>query len=242
MMSREQAIELLKNRKVYVNGKSAEIQKKLFELGFKWSAGGKEVGCEQYPFIMIANNTTFGCDYHMNLFSEDEKTEISAEEILAIEVVEELKENDVVVAGYDDKEWISVVKGGNTFGYEDKVTLGIKVLDVFRFEGFCTAQQWTRPVTEEEKQKLIYALKESTDGRAKVILKEVFGIEDEPKCPFETYDKVLVRNGKGMVWGARFFDRMVNGEYACTDSLVYQQCIAYEGHEHLHGTTNNPED
>lgn len=34
-MTREAAIELLKNRKVYVNGKSAEIQQKLFELGWK---------------------------------------------------------------------------------------------------------------------------------------------------------------------------------------------------------------
>lgn len=249
-MTKQEAIELLKNRKVYVNGKSAEIQKKLFELGFKWSTGGKEVGWEQYPFIMIANNTTFGCYCHMNLFSEDEKTEISAEEILAIKVVEELKENDVLVAGWEragnKTEWISIVHGGDSELYDEKAGLmiegqqeGEKTLE---FGSYCDSQQWIRPATEEEKQKLIDALKESTDERAKQILKEVFGIEDEPKCPFETYDKVLVRNGKGMVWGARFFDRMMNREYACTDSLVYQQCIAYEGHEHLNGTTNNPEE
>lgn len=51
-MTKEAAIELLKNRKVYVNGKSAEIQEKLFELGFKWQGQGlARVINENSPFI-----------------------------------------------------------------------------------------------------------------------------------------------------------------------------------------------
>ena len=35
-MTKEEAKEMLTNTKVYVNGKSKEIQEKLFEIGFKW--------------------------------------------------------------------------------------------------------------------------------------------------------------------------------------------------------------
>ena len=36
-MTRKEAVEFLANTKVYVNGKSKEIQKKLFSLGHEWS-------------------------------------------------------------------------------------------------------------------------------------------------------------------------------------------------------------
>lgn len=155
-MTRESAIELLKNRKVYVNGKSAEIQKKLFELGFEWPCVGKEVIKQSCPFLYTSSNSIFGGDDMID-FIKDDSIEISAEEILAIEVAEELK--------------------------------------------------------------------------------EVFGIEE---CPFKPFDKVLVRNGNGMAWGARLFDRMYAGDYACTDSLCYKQCIPFEGNESLHGTADSP--
>ena len=40
-MTREEAISFLDNTKVYVQGKSKEIQEKMFSLGFQWKFDGK---------------------------------------------------------------------------------------------------------------------------------------------------------------------------------------------------------
>ena len=67
--------------------------------------------------------------------------------------------------------------------------------------------------------------------------------EEKPKYEFKPFDRVLARNASFHQWGARFFDRMFEGDYACTDSLVYKQCIPYnEQTAHLLGTTDNFED
>lgn len=58
---------------------------------------------------------------------------------------------------------------------------------------------------------------------------------------FKPFDKVLVRDSDDDVWECDFFSRMAqNGFYICV-STFWQQCIPYEGNEHLLGTTNNPE-
>ena len=49
-MTREEAISFLDNTKVYVQGKSKEIQEKLFSLGFQWKFDGKKVRHEEKPF------------------------------------------------------------------------------------------------------------------------------------------------------------------------------------------------
>lgn len=89
-MTREAAIELLKNRKVYVNGKSAEIQQKLFELG--WKQWDTDTNCNDHldkPFIYIDDNMKISYDYDMRNFISYPNAEISADEIIAIEVVPE---------------------------------------------------------------------------------------------------------------------------------------------------------
>ena len=92
-MTKEEAFEYLKDRKIYVNGKSAEIQKKLFEVGFTW-AKGKVVSYEEMPFLFTYVNGTLihGCS--MLTFSTTSYSEISAEEILAIEIEEEQTKHD----------------------------------------------------------------------------------------------------------------------------------------------------
>lgn len=65
----------------------------------------------------------------------------------------------------------------------------------------------------------------------------------EPKCSFKPFDKVLVRCGNG-IWGATFFSRCDNKSawaYVGVDCNNWEQCILYEGNEHLLGTNNNPE-
>lgn len=101
--------------------------------------------------------------------------------------------------------------------------------------------------SDNQKIYFIEAMKRSKEPKAKEYLKRFFGIEHSNSsktgkdCKFKTFDKVLVINDECLQWGARFFDRMYEGDYACTDSLVYKYCIPYEGNEHLHGTTKNPE-
>lgn len=70
-------------------------------------------------------------------------------------------------------------------------------------------------------------------------VKEVF----KHKCSFKPFDKVLVRCGNG-IWGATFFSRCDNKSawaYVGVDCNSWEQCIPYEGNEHLLGTNNNPE-
>ena len=89
-MTKEAAIELLKNRKVYVNGKSAEIQKRLFELGWEWSdAPYKDVSYIKHPFLYIYDSMKITYNHDMQYFMNHKHIEISAEEILAIEIASE---------------------------------------------------------------------------------------------------------------------------------------------------------
>lgn len=255
MMTREQAIELLKNRKVYVNGRSAEIQKKLFELGFKWITGDEKIKIEDAPFLYIPKLQEHGFSHGNDMlqFTRDSSQEISAEEILAIEVEQDFKENDVVVSGFEIMserrcEWVAVYNKKDYGNYYAKVVLFLvndaPDLSDIEYDSFCNAQQWTRPATEDEKGKLIDALKNSPDKRAKQILEEVFGIVIVTECPFKPYDRVLVRDNNDDDWSVALFSHIRDdeGRPYVANCFGWSQCIAYEGHESLVGTTNNPED
>ena len=66
----------------------------------------------------------------------------------------------------------------------------------------------------------------------------------KPVCPFEPFQKVLVRDSCDDKWKADYFSHYDedNGffPYYCVGNY-YKVCIAYEGNEHLLGTNNNPE-
>lgn len=65
----------------------------------------------------------------------------------------------------------------------------------------------------------------------------------EHKCSFKPFDKVLVRCGNG-IWGATFFSRCDNKSawaYVDVDCNNWEQCIPYEGNEHLLGTDKSLE-
>lgn len=91
--------------------------------------------------------------------------------------------------------------------------------------------------TEQEKQKLIDALKASDDPIAKEYLKRFFEIEEKPEYKFKPFDKVLVRVSKKCTWNADFYsyydDR--NKVYIGIGSIS-KYCIPYKGNEHLLGT------
>lgn len=66
----------------------------------------------------------------------------------------------------------------------------------------------------------------------------------EHKCPFEPFQKVLVRDNDDDVWQADYFSHYEKDDkiapYVCVGSY-YRFCIPYEGNEHLLGTDKSPE-
>ena len=63
----------------------------------------------------------------------------------------------------------------------------------------------------------------------------------KPECPFKPFDKVLVRDNNEQEWKINFFshyNKDVCYKYYCLKSC-YNQCIPYEGNEHLLGTTDS---
>lgn len=86
-MTQKEIDKLLANTKVYVAGKSKEIQEKLFSLGYCWHIGGStEVKYENEPFLFIYKVHSISCTNDMCTFMRSEYREISAEEILALEL------------------------------------------------------------------------------------------------------------------------------------------------------------
>lgn len=86
-MTRKEIEKFLANTKVYVNGKSEEIQKKLFSFGF-YRGISVEVSHTEKPFLYLSEHKgiTYGND--MKCFTEHKYSEISAEQILALRVTE----------------------------------------------------------------------------------------------------------------------------------------------------------
>lgn len=87
-MTKKEIDKFLANTKVYVNGKSKEIQEKLFSLGYKWSDGDVNVCHTKAPFLFIYENMIFTKNSDMEYFSSHGNREISAEEILSLELTE----------------------------------------------------------------------------------------------------------------------------------------------------------
>lgn len=83
-MKKEEAIKRLSNTKVYVDGNSEEIQRKLFELGFSWKTFKKEVVNECMPFLYIYPDLHLLAGNDMEFFKNKEFVEIKANDILSI--------------------------------------------------------------------------------------------------------------------------------------------------------------
>lgn len=88
-MLTKEAKKLLDNTKVYVNGKSKEIQKKLFSLGYDWvdahnsNYTKNKIRFTNAPFIYIYENMLrYGSD--MECFKMNYNKEITVEDILSI--------------------------------------------------------------------------------------------------------------------------------------------------------------
>lgn len=88
-MTRQEAIRFLSNTKVYVDGRSSEIQHKLFDVGFKWSYCGKSVSSKYEPYLYLFNekgNLYLKHGNSMKEFKEYPFLEIKADDILNMDV------------------------------------------------------------------------------------------------------------------------------------------------------------
>lgn len=73
-----------------------------------------------------------------------------------------------------------------------------------------------------------------------------FGVTDQAtdqkqKTALYPFDKVLVRDGDNDKWVCDIFSHIDENDFYYCIGTRWQQCIHYEGNEHLLGTTKNPE-
>lgn len=238
-MTKEEAYELLNNKKVYVNGKSLDIQDKLFSLGFKWSVGDTKSRCVDSPFLFIHCDKRFSHSNNMIFFKNHQYKEISDEDILNIEIDNfKFKTGDILAHKRSDTLLIyagcknKLIRYYCFFGeyYQeifDKPTTGAGYIEEYRFAS----------VFEIDK------MNKFLESNSKRWNNELKCLEDI-KVTFKPFDKVLCRNLITNNWIPNLFSDLSNLSkkypYLMIDGNRYKQCIPYEGNEHLAFTINFP--
>ena len=141
-MTREEIEKFLDDTKVYVDGKSEEIQKKLFSFGYHWNvASSTEVNYLDSPFLYIRRTKDITQSTGMEFFSNHPNRKITAEEILSLEITgpsyrafKDQKECWEEMHKHPDFGWIKS-KSTSDFYHFDVVSNKVSILDTFR--GFC---------------------------------------------------------------------------------------------------------
>ena len=119
-----------------------------------------------------------------------------------------------------------------------------KISDKWGKEDICCTSLF-RKATDEERAKFIAAAEKHYGGKYNPETLQVEPIKvAEPKCPFEPFQKVLVRDFCYEKWKADYFSHYDEDNslfpYYCV-GYCYKVCITYEGNEHLLGTDKSPE-
>lgn len=165
------------------------------------------------------------------------------------------KDGDIVTLGWENEygfcKWVSLIKSvkkyAEHFDTEDYTTVCLDASTGNKFEmdfdSTSDGAMCANKSTEEEVQILIGALKASKEPKAKEYLKRFFGIEKKEEYEFKPFDKVLVKDHyEDSEWRCSLFShKNEDGLYICVSS-IYEQCIPYEGNEHLLGTTDKWEE
>lgn len=95
-----------------------------------------------------------------------------------------------------------------------------------------------RYAIEAEKQQLFSAL--AKEGKAWDAEKKQI-VDLKPKVELKPFDKVLIRDDEDHPWRVSLFGYKDANSYYCCNGCTWNQCIPYEGNEHLLGTTKNVE-
>ena len=159
---------------------------------------------------------------------------------LEIEKQLEFKDGDIVVYGKSVAICRKIYKHTLSFYVSLNEMFGLLFTDEVE------SSEEYRFATDSEKQQLFDAL--AKEGKAWDA--ETKTLEDLPKkCEFKPFDKVLVRNTDTEEWFPGFFEKFdstwnypyhIMNRRSMTD-FAFQQCIPYEGNEHLLGTTKDVE-
>jgi hypothetical protein len=169
---------------------------------------------------------------------------------LELEVPEYMTFKDGDIIAYDTCSTIAIIKGNFYKNDSDDICSAtyVTLIDHIHLQHFSVIMAGARLVTEEEKQKLIDALKASQEPKAKEYLKRFFGIEEKPEYEFKSFDKVLVKDNEDEEWHISFFAREIVDDsdglpykYECSNGTLWNYCIPFEGNETLLGTNKNPE-
>lgn len=86
-MTQQEIDKFLANTKVYVAGKSKEIQEKLFSFGFSWLIN-VQVSYTEEPFLYLDEDKKITWGNDMQKFTTSKYREITAEQILSLELTE----------------------------------------------------------------------------------------------------------------------------------------------------------
>ena len=114
----------------------------------------------------------------------------------------------------------------------------------FGKEEVCDTECFVK-ANDEQKALFIAAAEKHYGGKYNPETLQVEPVKvSKPVCPFEPFQKVLVRDSCDDKWKADYFSHYDEDNslfpYYCV-GYCYKVCIAYEGNEHLLGTNNNPE-
>lgn len=109
-MTKKEAFEFLKETKIFVDDNSEKLQKKLFEIGFKWSSGKQKIQHTDKPFLYINQSGGLTCGVDIVAFSNSTKKILKVQEILEIKIddikIHEFKPFDKVLVRDDDElQW-----------------------------------------------------------------------------------------------------------------------------------------
>ena len=251
-MTKEEAKKMLTNTKVYVNGKSKQIQEKLFEIGFLWKGNEeKEISHMAYPFLYLTEYIT--CNESMLFFKDSPLKEISAEDILNIKLDEEFipKHGDIIFVKSGDSSFIEIFDSYKDYGLTNKfiwcsyyISLGVP-FSVNESGGYLFKDDIDeiRLANVYERNLLFYALKEKglVWNEEK---KEVEKIEQPKKeHVFKPFDKVLARDFEDDKWEIDFFEKINDDDEEFTFNCLSENwtfCVPYEGNEGLLDTSNSP--
>lgn len=159
---------------------------------------------------------------------------------LMLEVPEYMTFKDGDILSYESGTFIL-----KQFDGKDRVEYYVNLYGPYTaFDSACLMKNLVthlRFATEEEKQKLINALKASKEPEAKECL-NILGIKVKQESEFAFGQIVLVRCDGG-IWSAAEFSH-INGDYFYVfGGIAYKNCIPYNDQtKHLLGTTDNWEE
>lgn len=216
---------------------------------------------QKYKIVSLSDTGKFE---FVSCNDETGKSDSPTENKLVLQVPEwtQYKDGDILACEVDNGggeyyKWFSILKGevelmfdninfNSYVSYDHETSYNAGELT---YDEHADNIDTIRLATEEEKQQLIDALKQSTDPRAKEYLKRFFGIEEEekPECEFEPKDWVLGRM-VSKTWCLCQFshkETLFDGKvwYVAIGGIGYSQCIPYnEQTKHLLGTTEDWEE